>query len=305
MAIPFFSFALPLYAFWHFDDFSWGNTRRVAGMSGSEGHGSGDPDDVFDPNCIPLQEWKVIEAGGDEKQEPIISIENIKSSKKPSEKTFQAPSSRSGPSLMHPSVQFPTMMNSQPYANPYINYMYRGNPVMSEMGNPYGYSHSSYIMPGTYMNPMFAGGMHMNENVYYNPQQSYNAEVPNFHTSVQMDNTPILLAPPARHGAMNGNGSVSDKNTKSEYPSTRMDTQDNHDDDDDAPLKPVNAWPSEYPKQSLIIQTVQAILSESDLSRISRKSIREEVAKRLNIITMKPELMLFINLKIKELSSNT
>jgi Chitin synthase len=31
-----FSFYLPIYAFWHFDDFSWGNTRRVVGDDGKE-----------------------------------------------------------------------------------------------------------------------------------------------------------------------------------------------------------------------------------------------------------------------------
>ena len=29
MAIPIWNFILPLYAFWHFDDFSWGATRKV------------------------------------------------------------------------------------------------------------------------------------------------------------------------------------------------------------------------------------------------------------------------------------
>ncbi|ORX43542.1 hypothetical protein DM01DRAFT_240945, partial [Hesseltinella vesiculosa] len=29
LAIPVFSFLIPIYAFWHFDDFSWGNTRQI------------------------------------------------------------------------------------------------------------------------------------------------------------------------------------------------------------------------------------------------------------------------------------
>lgn len=31
LALPVWNFALPLYAFWHFDDFSWGDTRKVEG----------------------------------------------------------------------------------------------------------------------------------------------------------------------------------------------------------------------------------------------------------------------------------
>jgi chitin synthase len=27
LALPIWNFVLPLYAFWHFDDFSWGETR--------------------------------------------------------------------------------------------------------------------------------------------------------------------------------------------------------------------------------------------------------------------------------------
>lgn len=29
MALPIWNFILPIYSFWHFDDFSWGETRKV------------------------------------------------------------------------------------------------------------------------------------------------------------------------------------------------------------------------------------------------------------------------------------
>jgi len=35
IGVPVFYFLLPLYAFWHMDDFSWGETRKVAAMSKS------------------------------------------------------------------------------------------------------------------------------------------------------------------------------------------------------------------------------------------------------------------------------
>ncbi|KAJ3059019.1 hypothetical protein HDU98_004955 [Podochytrium sp. JEL0797] len=34
LAIPIYSFYLPMYAFWHFDDFSWGNTRIAVDQHG-------------------------------------------------------------------------------------------------------------------------------------------------------------------------------------------------------------------------------------------------------------------------------
>ena len=34
--MPVIAFYVPLYAFWHFDDFSWGNTRLVTGEDGKK-----------------------------------------------------------------------------------------------------------------------------------------------------------------------------------------------------------------------------------------------------------------------------
>ncbi len=53
--IPIWSLFLPLYSFWHMDDFSWGNTRVVMGEKGQKMvlHEEG----TFDPAEIPLQTW--------------------------------------------------------------------------------------------------------------------------------------------------------------------------------------------------------------------------------------------------------
>ncbi|KAF7342277.1 Glycosyltransferase family 2 protein [Mycena venus] len=55
LAIPVFSFYLPLYSFWRMDDFSWGQTRVVLGESGKKMivHDEG----KFDPRVIPLKSW--------------------------------------------------------------------------------------------------------------------------------------------------------------------------------------------------------------------------------------------------------
>lgn len=40
LSLPIWNFLLPAYAYWNFDDFSWGETRQVQGVSGSgEDHG--------------------------------------------------------------------------------------------------------------------------------------------------------------------------------------------------------------------------------------------------------------------------
>jgi chitin synthase len=55
LAIPIFSFLLPIYSFWRMDDFSWGATRVVLGESGKKiiVHDEG----KFDPRAIPLKTW--------------------------------------------------------------------------------------------------------------------------------------------------------------------------------------------------------------------------------------------------------
>jgi hypothetical protein len=56
LAMPIWNLTLPLYAFWHFDDFSWGATRKV---DGPDGHGSGDGSktDEFKSDMIPMRRW--------------------------------------------------------------------------------------------------------------------------------------------------------------------------------------------------------------------------------------------------------
>ncbi|KAI9474094.1 MAG: chitin synthase [Benjaminiella poitrasii] len=60
VAIPIFSFFIPLYAFWHFDDFSWGNTRVVVGDNKKKQIIVTD-NEKFDEKMIPLKKWVVYE----------------------------------------------------------------------------------------------------------------------------------------------------------------------------------------------------------------------------------------------------
>ncbi|PCH43842.1 glycosyltransferase family 2 protein [Wolfiporia cocos MD-104 SS10] len=56
LALPVWNLILPVYAFWHFDDFSWGETRKVEGEAKSEGH-DGNGIAVAGP-AIPLRRWE-------------------------------------------------------------------------------------------------------------------------------------------------------------------------------------------------------------------------------------------------------
>ncbi|KAF2164451.1 glycosyltransferase family 2 protein [Zasmidium cellare ATCC 36951] len=57
LSLPVWNFVLPTYAYWHFDDFSWGDTRQAAGEAkggDKSGHGG---DGEFDSSKITMKRW--------------------------------------------------------------------------------------------------------------------------------------------------------------------------------------------------------------------------------------------------------
>jgi len=56
LAFPVYAFFFPIYSFWHFDDFSWGNTRLVVGEGKNKKILAGD-DDHFDDSMIPMRKF--------------------------------------------------------------------------------------------------------------------------------------------------------------------------------------------------------------------------------------------------------
>ncbi|KAI8910359.1 chitin synthase-domain-containing protein [Gorgonomyces haynaldii] len=62
LGIPLFGFYIPLYSFWHFDDFSWGNTRLVVDPSGNKKTDEEVVVEPFDPQTIQLMKWSDYEA---------------------------------------------------------------------------------------------------------------------------------------------------------------------------------------------------------------------------------------------------
>ncbi|KXN70385.1 glycosyltransferase family 2 protein, partial [Conidiobolus coronatus NRRL 28638] len=54
-AIPLYNFYIPIYSYWHFDDFSWGNTRVVVGDGKKQI--ISEEAEPFDPESVPLMTW--------------------------------------------------------------------------------------------------------------------------------------------------------------------------------------------------------------------------------------------------------
>ncbi|KDN43897.1 glycosyltransferase family 2 protein [Tilletiaria anomala UBC 951] len=57
LAYPVWSFFLPMYSFWHMDDFSWGTTRIVVGEKGNKKIVAGTDDEPYHDSMIPLKKF--------------------------------------------------------------------------------------------------------------------------------------------------------------------------------------------------------------------------------------------------------
>lgn len=57
IALPVWQVVLPLYAFWHFDDFTWGETRQVSGEEGKKAGDHSRHEGEFDSKGINLKPW--------------------------------------------------------------------------------------------------------------------------------------------------------------------------------------------------------------------------------------------------------
>ncbi|KAI8874233.1 hypothetical protein GQ42DRAFT_129953, partial [Ramicandelaber brevisporus] len=75
VALPIWNFMLPVYAYWHFDDFTWGQTRQVKGEQ-KQGDHSG-KEGEFDPSQITMKKWCEFEAEKRRKTERTIQQHGI------------------------------------------------------------------------------------------------------------------------------------------------------------------------------------------------------------------------------------
>ncbi|KEY67511.1 hypothetical protein S7711_02431 [Stachybotrys chartarum IBT 7711] len=74
LALPIWNFVLPAYAFWKFDDFSWGETRKTAGESKKSGH---EHEGEFDSSQIMMKRWAEFERDKRTKSAYWGSRENV------------------------------------------------------------------------------------------------------------------------------------------------------------------------------------------------------------------------------------
>ncbi|KAJ1719248.1 hypothetical protein LPJ53_005956 [Coemansia erecta] len=76
LAYPLWSFFIPIYAFWHMDDFSWGNTRIVVGDDGKRQIFVKD-EEPFNPDEIQMRTWAEYEGEIFKRQQQIQEMEAV------------------------------------------------------------------------------------------------------------------------------------------------------------------------------------------------------------------------------------
>lgn len=57
ISLPIWNLVLPSYAYWHFDDFSWGDTRQTLGEKRGGGKGGHEYSGEFDSSKITMKRW--------------------------------------------------------------------------------------------------------------------------------------------------------------------------------------------------------------------------------------------------------
>lgn len=145
LSLPIYGLILPLYSFWHFDDFSWGNTRVVVGEK-AKTKNTASSDLNFDEKSIPLRKW---DSESESNSKPIEKSSSTnrqgESPNQPTSAAYMYPPSiamipQMGygyPPQMYASYGYqggqqpiPNTSNMVQYSNPYHPMMYHYNPAM-------------------------------------------------------------------------------------------------------------------------------------------------------------------------------
>ncbi|GAA6028873.1 hypothetical protein JCM8097_007442 [Rhodosporidiobolus ruineniae] len=144
LALPFFTFILPLVSFWQMDDFSWGSTREIVGERGKRMivHDEG----VFDPASIPLKSWndfenELREAGSDQSIGELIEAGKQEEAASAYGQPYGAASVRDGPGGHHGTSSFAGSLQARS--------QHQGQPAGSVYAGAAGYAQSGLYNPGT------------------------------------------------------------------------------------------------------------------------------------------------------------
>ncbi|KAG2202701.1 hypothetical protein INT46_000760 [Mucor plumbeus] len=249
-AIPVFSFYIPIYSYWHFDDFSWGNTRVVVGEKGKKFAVAAD-EGTFDPKSIPTMKWS-------EYEQALLSEDHWSDNQSQnSSSAYTHNSRRSGSRLMNNNAgsvynQVPMMNNSDNmsmYSPSMIQYQQQQQQQQQQRMST-NFDHQSMVMPSSTSMPM----MPYSNSVTMLPMSSNRSMASFAPAQSSFNNQPGQYIPMQQSPQFNNQSSSQ---------SLMMDGFTMGDDSG--------------PKNEEILFQVQRILSTADLTKVTKKQVREEL----------------------------
>ncbi|KAI8330035.1 chitin synthase-domain-containing protein [Blakeslea trispora] len=291
-ALPFSSFILPIYSFWHFDDFSWGNTRVVVGDSQRKIIVT--DEEKFDEKMIPMKKWSVYEqelwemgshASG---QTGMTGNTYTSYNKGGMSSGYDARSQYSGSVVGGGEFDYyrDSKIGEKPGRNTRQSYALNGGGG-SVVGSEYGGA-SNMIPMGDYNRSMMgtpSPGMQMRPMSY--ASADYMSQIqpmmgPNMyggHMSNAFDPNTMGAPSPAFNNNASRNNSFDRMST---FSSSQMIPQQQN--EYDIPMGNVSQvsvppmMPTGFPSDEEILNEIKHILATADLMSITKKQVREQLS---------------------------
>ncbi|TPX48765.1 chitin synthase [Synchytrium endobioticum] len=263
LAMPIFTFYLPCYAFYRFDDFGWGSTRVVVGENGKKTTYSSDVE-AFDKSSIPLTKWAEVEED--------IGKRALEAKKKNAE-VFDRLSGVGSIADTETVYAASSYGGSQYYVN--------GMPS-NVLAHPTSYAGSIYsmapagqaqmrIIPQPQSPSIFGIGA-----VSVASSPSVITSLPPHH--VQQQSTPVLRPPSQIFAPISRNSFDGDRPTSS--PSTPKLVNSVNSSGTESPR---HHSTTAFPSDSDIEKEVRNVLDASDLMTTSKKQVRKAVSQHLGV----------------------
>jgi chitin synthase len=245
LAIPVFSFYIPIYSYWHFDDFSWGNTRVVVGEKGKKFAVAAD-EGTFDPKSIPTMKWSQYE-------QALLSEDHWSDNMSQGSSSGYTHNSRRSGSRMMVNNNPPGSMYNQGMVNGQDNMSVYSPSMMQAQTQPRmstNFDHQSMVMPSSTSMPMmpYSNSTNMLPLTSSRSMASFAPAQQSYHNQpgqyIPMQQSPQFAGNSSSHSLM------MDGFTMGDYTG---------------------------PKNEEILLQVQRILSTADLTKVTKKQVREEL----------------------------
>ncbi|KAJ1958460.1 hypothetical protein GGI12_004724, partial [Dipsacomyces acuminosporus] len=284
LAYPLWSFVLPVYSFWHFDDFSWGNTRVVVGDGKRKIIVSDDK--PFDPESIPQRRWAEYEqdltAAGVLNAPPPNMNPNAGSSREDDRMSMYSRQSGAAMNRIVSMYGYSNAAQSAAGANQYSisrsatpstilpSGDQRFSMVMASQPNaymPYAMVSQAHSTPSFPIPDMVVGGAISSSPAPRNarPTTMLSVSPPYQRQSVYIDHMS------QEYAAIAGNGAVVPEMPSQPRPvSSHIHSAEYH------------TGASPIPSDEQIVEAIHRILAGSDLTTLTKKRVRMQLAQEFN-----------------------